>query len=267
MGKLVRVLIADDNRNLIQVLKTYIQSQEDMELVGAAYNGNEALDLIYQLQPDVIILDMVMPYLDGLGVLEKLRNEKRQYHVIIISALKQESIVQRVVSLGADFYILKPLDLQILAKRIRQLFGESNLNDSAGQGVKNLNSYIANGIDGSYDKNMLLEVTRMLQQMGIPAHVKGYQYLREAIVSVLLEVSLLNAATGELYPMIAEKYNTTPSRVERGIRHAIELAWGRGKEEFINKFFNFDVCVDRAKPTNLEFIALLAERLRLPNLM
>jgi two-component system response regulator (stage 0 sporulation protein A) len=275
MQKPIRVLLADDNREFVEVLKEYITRQEDMQLVGIAYHGNEALDLIYREQPDLVVLDIIMPHLDGLGVLEKIQNDIQKPHVIILTAFGQESMTQRAVQLGADYFILKPFDLETLGKRIRQLQGtepiansNSSLQGNFSAGTMGTSSYNSNStITPTNTRNLEVEVTRMIHQMGVPAHVKGYQYLRDAIVSVVQEVSLLGAVTKELYPMIADKYNTTPSRVERAIRHAIELAWDRGNIDFMNRFFGYTINVDRGKPTNSEFIAMVADKLRMANMV
>ena len=236
MDKPVRVLIADDNRDLIEVLKTYVYSQDDMELVGVAYHGNEALDLIYQESPDVVILDIIMPHLDGLGVLEKLRFEEQRSRVIILTAYGQESMIQRVANLGADYYMLKPFDLDTLGNRIRQVGCKTTCSSSSGHIPTNKAiPYEVNVTSKASTYSLEVEVTRTIQQMGVPAHVKGYQYLREAIVSVVEEISLLDAVTKVLYPRIADKYQTTSSRVERGIRHGIELAWDRDNVELVHQ--------------------------------
>jgi two-component system response regulator (stage 0 sporulation protein A) len=265
MQRNIRVLLADDNREFVEVLKEYIQSQVDMEIVGVAYHGNEALEMIFRETPDIVVLDIIMPHLDGLGVLEKIQYETHKPRVIILSAFGQETMTQRAVNLGADYYILKPFDLNTLGNRIRQLFTEDELSGinikAAGisPGISNYSHPLATA------KSLEVEVTRMIHQMGVPAHVKGYQYLRDSIINVVKEVSLLGAVTKELYPMIAEKYQTTPSRVERAIRHAIELAWDRGNIEFMNKFFGYTINVERGKPTNSEFIAMVADKLRMTN--
>lgn len=272
MQRPIRVLVADDNHELVEVLKEYINRQEDMQVVGVAYHGNEALELIYRDQPDVVVLDIIMPHLDGLGVLERLQKDIQKPRVIILTAFGQESMTQRAVQLGADYFVLKPFDLDTLGKRIRQLQGR----DLSGSNMPNVilpsspiqipTSYSPTAPLTEVDtRNLEVEVTRMIHQMGVPAHVKGYQYLRDAIVSVVQEVSLLGAVTKELYPMIAEKYGTTASRVERAIRHAIELAWDRGNIEFMNHFFGYTINVDRGKPTNSEFIAMVADKLRMGN--
>ncbi len=270
MQRPIRVLLADDNREFVEVIKKFIERQEDMILVGVAYHGNEALELISREKPHVVLLDIIMPLLDGLGVLEELQNSAQRPKIIILTAFGQEAMTQRAVNLGADYYILKPFELETLGKRIRQIhddFSES-VNGvqptKAGVNVSNMsNSQVSNGILPPTTVNYEVEVTRMIHQMGVPAHVKGYQYLRDAIVNVVLDVSLLGAVTKELYPMIAVKYKTTPSRVERAIRHAIELAWDRGNVDFMNRYFGYTINVDRGKPTNSEFVAMVADKLRM----
>ena len=271
MSQLIRVVLADDNRDFVEILREYISSQDDMILTGVAYNGNDALEMIKKEEPDIVVLDIIMPHLDGLGVMEKLDNIANRPRVIILTSFGQENMTQRAVQLGADYYILKPFDLDTLGKRIRQLVGTSEITTSYSPSSRNIithNESMGN-INNSGLKTLKsseVEVTKMIQQMGVPAHVKGYQYLRDAIVSVIKEVSLLGAVTKELYPMIAKKYNTTPSRVERAIRHAIELAWDRGNIEFMNKFFGYTINVDRGKPTNSEFIAMVADKLRMSDM-
>ncbi len=271
MSQLIRVVLADDNRDFVEILREYISSQDDMILTGVAYNGNDALEMIKKEEPDIVVLDIIMPHLDGLGVMEKLDNIVKRPRVIILTSFGQENMTQRAVQLGADYYILKPFDLDTLGKRIRQLVGTSEINTSYSPSSRNIITHHEsmgnlNNTGLKTLKSSEVEVTKMIQQMGVPAHVKGYQYLRDAIVSVIKEVSLLGAVTKELYPMIAKKYNTTPSRVERAIRHAIELAWDRGNIEFMNKFFGYTINVDRGKPTNSEFIAMVADKLRMSDM-
>lgn len=270
MQRPIRVLLADDNREFVEIVKEFIKRQEDMTLVGVAYHGNEALELIAREEPHVVLLDIIMPHLDGLGVLEKLQNSSQRPKIIILTAFGQESMTHRAVNLGANYYILKPFDLETLGKRIRQLqddfsdsFNGVQQTSAGSNGNTMSNSQYSSGILPPTTKNHEVEVTRMIHQMGVPAHVKGYQYLRDAIVSVVLDVSLLGAVTKELYPMIAVKYQTTPSRVERAIRHAIELAWDRGNVDFMNHFFGYTINVDRGKPTNSEFVAMVADKLRM----
>jgi len=245
----IKVLIADDNKEFCEVLKEHLSNQDDMAVTGVANNGLEALDIIKDQEPDVVVLDIIMPHLDGIGVLEKLCSAgfSQKPKVIMLTAFGQETMTQRAVELGADYYILKPFDLEVLSTRIRQL--------SEGQSVPAHTPVKTRNLD--------VEVTNIIHQMGVPAHIKGYQYLRDAILFVIAEINLLGAVTKELYPMIATKYNTTPSRVERAIRHAIELAWDRGNVEMMNKFFGYTINVERGKPTNSEFIAMVADKLRI----
>lgn len=248
--KSIRLLIADDNRDFCELLKEFFTQQEDLNLVGIAYNGLEALQMIKETNPDVVVLDIIMPHLDGIGVLEKLVNggSGSKPRIIMLTAFGQESVTQKAVELGADYYILKPFDFNVLATRIRQL----------ADGV-NVSQYIT----PSKPKNLDVSVTNIIHEMGVPAHIKGYLYLREAILMVIGEVGLLGAVTKELYPMIAQKFQTTPSRVERAIRHAIELAWDRGNVEMMAKFFGYTINLERGKPTNSEFIAMVADKLRI----
>ncbi|ATW24063.1 sporulation transcription factor Spo0A [Candidatus Formimonas warabiya] len=249
MGDRIKTLIADDNREFCEILKDYFLEQDDFQLCGVANNGVEAVEMVEKLEPDILVLDIIMPHLDGIGVLEKLGylSLSNKPKVIILTALGQESMTQRAVELGADYYVLKPFDLEVLGNRIRQLAKGQSATTHAPVKTKNLD----------------VEVTNIIHQMGVPAHIKGYQYLRDAILLVIDEVNLLGAITKELYPMIAQKYNTTASRVERAIRHAIELAWDRGNVEMMNKFFGYTINVERGKPTNSEFIAMVADKLRI----
>lgn len=244
----IKIMIVDDNRDFCEILKEYFEGLEDCEVFGVAYHGLQALEMLEEDRPDVMILDLVMPHLDGIGVLEKLAVEyEERPKVIILTAFGQEAMTKRAVELGANYYILKPFDLEVLANRVRQL--ANNQTESAHNALPRV-------------RNLDVEVTNLIHQMGVPAHVRGYQYIRDAILMVVEETSLLGAVTKELYPAIAEKYDTTPSRVERAIRHAIELAWDRGNVELMNKFFGYTIDVERGKPTNSEFIAMVADRLR-----
>lgn len=245
-----KILVADDNREFCELLKEFISHEDDFNLVGIANNGVEAIEIINRENPDVVLLDIIMPHLDGIGVLEKLSNGEGQSRpkVIMLTAFGQQAVTQRAIELGADYYILKPFDFEVLATRIRQLAG--------GESVPSYTPPVKT-------RNLDVAVTNIIHEMGVPAHIKGYQYLREAIKMVVDEVNLLGGVTKELYPLIAQKYSTTPSRVERAIRHAIELAWDRGNTEMMNKFFGYTINLERGKPTNSEFIAMVADKLRI----
>lgn len=248
----IKVAIADDNREFVSIIQEYLAQQEDIDLVGVAYNGKEILSIIEESNPDVIILDIIMPHLDGIGVLERINTLKgKRPKIIMLTAFGQENITQRVVELGADYYILKPFNMDVLASRIRQLASTITIQRPAvvAQAIKT--------------RPVDVEVTNIIREIGIPAHIKGYQYLRDAIMMIISEMELLGAVTKVLYPMIAEKYSTTPSRVERAIRHAIEVAWSRGNMEMINRLFGYTVKLEKGKPTNSEFMAMIADKLRM----
>jgi len=254
----IKVLVADDNREFCSILKDYFTNEADFEIVDVCSNGMEVLDVLGKKDVEVLILDLIMPYMDGIGVLEKLAdlNLDPRPKIIILTAFGQENITQKAEKLGADYYILKPFNLQVLGDRVRQV-----ARDIRPSLEKRGSSSVIMPIP--VPKNLELEVTRIIHEIGVPAHVKGYQYLRAAIMLVTEEINYLGAVTKELYPTIAKKYDTTPSRVERAIRHAIELAWDRGDIDRINKFFGYTINGEKGKPTNSEFIAIIADKLRL----
>ncbi|WP_434796940.1 sporulation transcription factor Spo0A [Terrisporobacter vanillatitrophus] len=264
----IKIVLADDNKDFCQLLKEYLSNEEDIEILGIAKDGIEALELVQKTQPDLLVLDVIMPHLDGLGVIEKLNsmNLTKQPKIIVLSAVGQDKITQTAINLGADYYIVKPFDFVIFINRIRELVtnkvvgGEPRIRQN--QEVQMTRSdYVKN------TGNIETEITNIIHEIGVPAHIKGYLYLREAIKMVIDNVELLGAVTKELYPSIAKKYNTTPSRVERAIRHAIEVAWSRGKVDTINQLFGYTVHNTKGKPTNSEFIAMIADKLRLEHSM
>lgn len=254
----IRVVIVDDNQDFCEVVAEYIRAQSDMEVAAVAYNGVDGLKKILALRPDVVILDIIMPHLDGLGVLERLNAEVRDWRpkIIVLTAIGQEAMARRVVDLGADYYIVKPFDMEVMVERIRQVFRET-----CPAGPRRTGEAFGEVRRGPAD--MDAEVTKIIHEIGIPANIRGYQYLRDAIIFVMNEMNLLGSVTKVLYPRIAEKHNTTPSRVERAIRHAIEVAWSRGNIELLNEIFGHTVDVEKGKPTNSAFIARIADKLRI----
>jgi|NGEPerStandDraft_9_1074522.scaffolds.fasta_scaffold18600_1 two-component system response regulator (stage 0 sporulation protein A) len=261
-SKKIEIVIVDDSREFTDILYDYIGTQTDMDVVGIAKDGYEAIELITEKNPDIVILDVIMPHLDGIGVLEKV-NElelKRKPQFIMLSAVGQDKITQRALSLGAEYYIIKPFDIEVLLQRIRQIKGTASSpvmkSDTTPQ--KRQFQYVT-----TTENDLEIEVTNLMHQIGIPAHIKGYQYIRDAIMRVVNNLEVINSITKELYPSIAKSYNTTPSRVERAIRHAIEVAWGRGQVDAIDSLFGYTINMGKGKPTNSEFIAMIADKLRL----
>lgn len=267
MSEKIKVLVADDNQEFAATLVSYLSKEEDMEVIAVAKDGNEAYEKIVSTQPDIALLDIIMPHLDGLGVLEKLNETKldKKPMCIILSAVGQDKITQKAINLGAQYYIVKPFDISILIKRIKEL--------KYFQPTQYKNNFISREIKAQYidispenkknEENLEALVTNVIHEVGVPAHIKGYQYLREAIIMVVNNIDVINQITKQLYPEIADKYGTTPSRVERAIRHAIEVAWGRGQTETVESIFGYTVSAAKGKPTNSEFIAMIADKLRL----
>ena len=257
--KKITVAIADDNREFCQIISQFISAQEEFEVVGIAKDGIEALELIEKEKPQILILDIIMPHLDGLGVLEKLHESEDDFFpkVIVLSAVGQDKITQRAIELGASYYVVKPFDFQIFIKRLKQTV-DNNVIIEPKLGMTNTFKKNVNN-----ENNLETKITKIIQEIGVPAHIKGYLYLREAIHMVIEDMDYLGAVTKELYPNVAEKFNTTPSRVERAIRHAIEVAWNRGKIDTIDNIFGYTVNNNKGKPTNSEFIALIADKIRL----
>jgi two-component system, response regulator, stage 0 sporulation protein A len=263
MSKIVKIVVADDNRNFCRLVKEYLENQEDFNIVGVAYNGLDAWDQIKTLEPDLVVIDQVMPNLDGLGILERINNHPsmKRPKIIMQTAFGQESFTNEAILHGVDYFILKPFDLEVLAKRIRSLTQDlPTMPKAVSQAQYTSNASAAKASNVEFNLNM--EITSVMHQIGIPAHVKGYQYIREAVLMVVEDVSLLGAVTKELYPLVAKRFNSAPSRVERGIRHAIELAWDRGQTETLKRIFGYSMNIRLQKPTNSEFIALLADNFR-----
>ncbi|MEN0649760.1 sporulation transcription factor Spo0A [Caldifermentibacillus hisashii] len=255
----IKVCIVDDNKELTNLLKNYINSQEGMEVVDIAFNGQDCLKMIDQLKPDVLLLDIIMPHLDGLAVLERLKEKEYMPKVIMLTAFGQEDVTKKALELGASYFVLKPFNMDQLVEQIRNVFGigllpkNNMVNNNLSQAV----------IQPCANKSLDASITNIIHEIGVPAHIKGYMYLRDAISMVYNDIELLGSITKVLYPDIAKKYNTTASRVERAIRHAIEVAWSRGNIESISNLFGYTVSMSKAKPTNSEFIAMVADKLRL----
>lgn len=255
----LNVAIADDNDRILELLGEIVSSDKDLTLVGKASNGEEMYQIIKNEQPDVVLLDLIMPKMDGLSVMERVnedKNLKKSPNFIVITAVGQERITEDAFKKGASYYIMKPFRNDTVLNRIKHIQGEV-LNKK-----KETNKYKEYS---AATKEISLEtrVTDMIHEIGIPAHIKGYHYLRDAILMAIEDMDVLNAITKVLYPTIAKKHQSTSSRVERAIRHAIEVAWGRGKIDILDDLFGYTISNGKGKPTNSEFIALVADTIRL----
>lgn len=250
----IKIILVDDNKEFCELVKEYLDQQNNMQVIDVAYNGIEGLKLIREHNPDVVILDIIMPHLDGIGVLEELNRQNmiQNQKIIMLTAFGHEEVTQRVVELGANYYIMKPFDLEVLVERIEQLMNPSKITTN-----------FSGAAIAPRKKDISVRITEIMHQIGVPAHIKGYLYLRAAIEMVVKNIELLGAITKELYPLVAKQFNTTPSRVERAIRHAIEVSWERGNIKAINNIFGHSVTTESGKPTNSQFIAKIADKLRL----
>lgn len=248
----IKVLIADDSTVVLEVLSSYLQDKEDIEVVGTAEDGLQVMDILRSKPVDVLLLDMVMPRLDGFGVLAQIQKENLPHrpHIIAVTALMRDDFIQRAINLGSDYYILKPFELSAVYQRIVERNQPVEVQADA-------------PVRAPQPANCSLDerIANIFLSMGIPAHIKGYHFLREAIKLVVNDREMINAITKDLYPTVALNFNTTSSKVERAIRHAIDVAWTRGQMENINMLFGSKLYVKHEKPTNGEFIALIADRL------
>ncbi|MCI8413388.1 MAG: sporulation transcription factor Spo0A [Clostridia bacterium] len=245
-----RIMLVDDNEELLTTLKEFFASDDTAEIVATAADGEKALEMFERVNPDVLVLDLVMPGIDGFEVMERL--DKRECKILVLSALSQDAFVTKAMNLGADYFMRKPANPETLRKRIAELMTAPAAAQDKSKNQRQI-------------KNRSLEekITNIFITVGIPAHIKGYQFLREAIKLAIDNPDIINSITKKLYPEVAEKFDTSPSKVERAIRHAIEVAWNRGKIENINSLFGVRVYSHNEKPTNGEFIALVADKMLL----
>ncbi len=266
MNEKIKILIADDNLDFVSTLVTYFKTQEDVEVIATAKDGQEAYNKIIMERPQVVLLDVIMPHLDGLGVLEKLVSSNIELPIcVMLSAVGQDAVTAQAINLGAQYYVLKPFKMDVLMKRIRELVNSPEPKQTnkviVTKEVKP--NYISISNQASKEEILEIKVTNIIHEIGVPAHIKGYQYLRDGIMMVVNNIEVINQITKQLYPDLAKKYKTTPSRVERAIRHAIEVAWNRGQIETVESIFGYTVNSNKGKPTNSEFIAMIADKLRL----
>ena len=245
-----RLLVIDDNEALVDMIEEYFSSHELINIAFKAYTGEEGINLIEKNlnDYDVIILDLIMPKKDGIYVLEEMKKRNIYKPVIISTSYNSDEMIRRVSEYGVHYFLLKPYELSDLENRILEA---SNVREKEN---KNINIY---------HNNLQISVTKILHELGVPSHIKGYQYIREGIFLIYNNPEIIGGITKELYPEIANKYDTTVSRVERAIRHAIEVSWNRGDWELMEEIFGHSVDIDKAKPTNSEFIVTVADKLRL----
>ena len=253
MDTLIRVLIADSGEDFRMLMREAVDQEPDMQVVATAADGVEALALITECKPDVVLLGLAMPRLDGLEVLRQLPQTGVNCAVIVVSGFVNDRIVADYSELGARYFLPKPCNTPTLLTRIR-------LTVSA-VCPPVLLSKAGVGIPPRKEQSLEAAVTEIIHEIGVPAHIKGYQYLREAIILAIEDIDIINAVTKVLYPTVAKKFSTTPSRVERAIRHAIEVAWDRGDVEVLQRVFGYTVSGVKGKPTNSEFIAMIADNM------
>ena len=244
-----RLLVVDDNLSLIHMIREHTNNSNNMEVVYEAHDGEEGFRMIknHINDFDLVLLDLIMPNKDGIYVLDKIKEEALNVNIIVITSFNADEMIKRVSTYNIKYFLLKPFDFNDLEQRV--LEATNQVETKNGQNL--------------YENELKISVTKLLHELGVPSHIKGYQYLREAIMMVIGDIDVINQITKQLYPEIAKKYKTTPSRVERAIRHAIEVAWGRGQQDTVENIFGYTVSAAKGKPTNSEFIAMIADKLRL----
>ena len=243
----INVLMIDDNNSIIEKTKKYFSSHAVINVVKTINNGQEGLDYIIKNSKsfDVIIMDIIMPKMDGISILEEMQKQGIKKNVIILTSYKKETTIKMVSEYDVDYYMLKPFDISALEKRILSIAGKNGKNNE------------------KKNSNVEVEISKLLHSLGIPSHIRGYQYIRESVYIMYQNPDMIGGITKCIYPEIANRFETTASRVERAIRHAIEVSWTRGDYEMMEELFGHSVDYDRSKPTNSEFIATLADSLRL----
>lgn len=254
---MTKIIVADDNKDILSMISEFLKMQPNMEVAQTFTGGKDVLNYLEANTVDILLLDIFMPDLDGINVLNEIRSNtkyNRPNKIVAITAFNTEAIMTKACSLGADYFIVKPIDLNNLQKTINQLI---NIDSNKG------NTYNLKEKNKSENLDLNTEITEILHEIGVPAHIKGYLYLREAITMVYNNIDILGAITKYLYPTVAKKFKTTSSRVERAIRHSIEVAWNRGNIDAISQIFAYTISYNKSKPTNSEFIAMIADKLRL----
>ena len=247
--KNTRILLIDSNENLCSMISSYFRSHADIDVVLTAKDGEEGLNLIKNKKDeyDLILMDILLPKKDGISILEEMKNNNIDKKIIVTTAFNDDNTIRTISEYGVNYFILKPFELKDLENRINNLMRDKKEGKT---------------LDLLYN-NLQINVTKILHELGIPSHIKGYQYIREGIILLYNNPDMVGAITKELYPSIADSFETTVSRVERAIRHAIEVSWNRGNWDLMEEIFGHSVDIDKAKPTNSEFIVTISDKLRL----
>ncbi len=247
-----KIVIVDDNRDFCENVRDFLSLQPNLEVVATAYDGKSGYEMVLETKPDLLLTDIVMPVMDGLTLITRIANNSamaKKPKIIVFSASGYDSLIANATRLGAEFFFIKPFDMESLKDRIDEVLSDKTEASQAGA--------------QKMTRDLETNITMYIQQLGVPAHIKGYQYIRDAIMMVIEDMDAINSITKFLYPTVAKHYNTTSSRVERAIRHAIEVAWDRGNPDILNDLFGYTILSTRGKPTNSEFIAMIADKIRL----
>lgn len=262
----IKVLVADNSEFARKNLKNFLEGREEIQLIGIENNGKDAYHTIIDKAPDIVLIDVILPEMDGFTVIEKIqgnRSIRKKPSFIILSSMGNQSMVEYACKLGVYYYMMKPYNLGSVLHRVMQA-AEMQTEEERNRKKRERKHGMQEYITGDYIESTLEnDVTDIIREIGIPAHIKGYQYIREAIMMTVNDINLLNYITKLLYPTIAKKYKTTSSSVERAIRHAIEVAWNKGQIDVLENMFGYTISAGKGKPTNSEFIALIADKLRL----
>ncbi|MCD7982142.1 MAG: sporulation transcription factor Spo0A [Clostridiales bacterium] len=256
-----KLVLADSSRIMLHYLCDLLEPEEDLFVAGIALDGLSACRMIQDCEPDIVLLDILMPRMDGLAVMDRIHRRlaaEKLPAFVVLSSVGRQDVVEEAFRAGASYYIMKPFERDTLLERI------CSVNPEAGHTrIREDYPGIFESCEQDLQRYARQRITRILHDLGVPAHVKGYFYLREAILMSLNQAEMLNSITKNLYPILAEKYRTTPDCAERAIRHAIEMAWGRGRTDAIEEIFGYTIKPGRGKPTNSEFIALVADKMRI----
>ncbi|MBQ8507561.1 MAG: sporulation transcription factor Spo0A [Clostridia bacterium] len=247
----IRVMLADDNQSILRLLSDFFSKKNDIELVSAVSDGTEIADALRLHSPDILVMDIIMPRKDGFMALEEISRmeEGKRPRVIVLTGLSRDDFIMRAIRLGASYYMVKPFDMDLLYSRIVEIAGEGRSMPQPEPAVESADE----------------QITNLFLTLGIPAHIKGYSYLREAVHMVLDDRTLLSRITKELYPGVARRFDTSASKVERAMRHAIEVAWSRGRLDTVNKMYGCKLFDAMDKPTNGELISCIAEKIKVKN--